>query len=392
MLVIIALLIVSLIYPQISQSRSYGPREMWITIALCFSFLAASLKTIPSILLERELNFKLLSTVDIIENISFYLVAVTFAFLGFGGYSYAIAAFVRSLLGLTIIYRYSSWPIGISFSYSTAKELFRYGIPFQLNSFIAMAKDRLSNLLVAGIIGRESFGLLAWSQKGPRLPLNFMDSIMKVTFPTFSRLQDDPELLKKSLNRSLYFIALVVFPLLSGISLIASNVIDLIPKYQKWTPALIPMYLFAVNAGIAAITTPLTNAFNAVGKISITTKFMIMWTILTWLFYPSLSHLYGYHGTAIATLLVGFSSFIVWLTAADLFHISIPRIIFHPTMATILLIISVSLVNQILLSPLHLIVIKIFVGTFVYSAYSYYFCKDDINWFYQQLKWSRLKK
>jgi len=391
-LVIIALVTVAVIYPKISASRSYGDKEMWITISLCFSFLAASLKTVPSIMLERELNFKLLSTIDIIENVLFYVVAVTFAFLGFGGYSYAIATFSRSILGLVIIYYRSPWDIGISFSLDTAKELFKYGIPFQLNSFIAMAKDRLSNLLVAGIIGRDSFGLLAWSQKGPRIPLNFMDAIMKVTFPTFARIQDDPELLKKSLTRSIFFIAIVVFPSLAGISVVAPDIISLIPKYSKWEPAIFPMYIFAVNAAIAAVTTPLTNAFNAVGKITITTRLMIMWTVLTWIFFPILSQRYGFIGTATANLIVGLSSFIVWLIAREIFGINVFKTIFHPLLATLLLIGSALVIDSTGSSHIVAIILKIFFGIIIYLGYQYRFTLKEVTWFYNQLKWLKVKK
>lgn len=391
-LVLIALVTVAIIYPQISLSRSYGSKEMWITVSLCFSFLAASLKTVPSILLERELNFKLLSTIDIIENLVFYVVAVAFAFMGFGGYSYAIATFSRSILGLVIIYYRAPWNIGISFSVDTAKELFKYGIPFQLNSFIAMAKDRLSNLLVAGIIGRDSFGLLAWSQKGPRIPLNFMDAIMKVTFPTFARIQDDPELLKKSLSRSVFFIAVVVFPALAGISVIAPDLISIIPKYSKWAPAILPMYLFAINAAIAAVTTPLTNAFNAVGKITITTRLMIMWTVLTWIFFPILSRQYGYIGTATANLIVGLSSFIVWLIARDIFGINVLKTIIHPLIATIFIVISSLVIDMTGTAPLYSIFLKILIGTAIYLTYQYRFTFNEITWFYNQLKWLKVKK
>ena len=391
LLVIIALIIVATIYPKISHSRSYGLKEMWITTSLCYAFFTASLKTIPSILLERELNFKLLSTIDIIENLSFYLVAVIFALLGFGGYSYAIATFVRSTLGVLIIYSRNWWPIGFSFSLDTTLSLFKYGIPFQLNSFIAMAKDRLSNILVASIIGRDAFGLLAWAQKGPRIPLSFMDAIMKVTFPTFSRIQDEKELLKKSLSRSIFFIALIVFPVLAGISLVSSDLINIIPKYQKWGLAIFPMYLFAINAAIAAITTPLTNAFNAVGKISITTKLMIMWTVLTWVTFPILSHLYGFTGTAAANLIVGLSSFIVWLIARDIFDLNISQTIFHPTLATIFIVISGVSINYINLSPANSLISKVISGITIYCLYQYLYCRKDIRWFYQQLKWTKPK-
>ena len=391
-LVFIALLIVAIIYPKIAISKSYGPQEMWILISLCFSFACASLKTIPSIQLERHLNFKLLSTIDIIENTIFYVVAVILAFFGFGVYSYAISTFIRSLVGLIIIYKISPWPIGFSFSINSAKKLFRYGIPFQVNSLIAMAKDRFSNLLVAGIIGRDSFGILAWAQKGPRIPLSFMDAIMRVTFPTFARIQEQKDLLKRSIEKSIYYISFFVFPALAGIAVIAPDIVNIIPKYGKWLPAIIPLYLFAVNAAIAAVTTPLTNAFNAVGKITTTTKLMIMWTILTWIFYPLLSYKYGYLGTSIATLIVGSSSFVVWYLANKIFNVNTFKIIIHPTLASILIVLSALLVGLIGI-PLYLtIIIKIVVGLIIYSLYSYYFSRDDVNWFIVQLKCLNSKK
>lgn len=387
LLVAIALLIVSLTFPKISQVKNYGPAETWILISLCFSFFAASLKTIPSILLERELSFGLLSKIDILENISFYLIAVILAFTGFGVYSYAWAAFFRSALGLILIYRYSPWPIGISFSLPTAKKLFRFGIPFQLNSLIAVAKDRLSNILVAGIIGRGSFGILSWAQKGPRMPLSLMDAVMKVTFPTFSRLQEDPLLLKRSIERSLFFIALFIFPSLCGISLIAPDLIQLIPKYSKWQPALLPLYLYAANAAIAAVTTPLTNAFNAVGKVTLTTRLMIMWTVLTWIFYPFLSYRFGYLGTATASLIVGSSSFLVWFLTNRLFAVNVFKVIIHPLLSSLIMLGAILLFQKISLPPLTAIFSKVILAVSIYSLYHYLFSRSQIIWFTKKILW-----
>jgi O-antigen/teichoic acid export membrane protein len=392
LLVILALTVVVLIYPGISSSKGYGSKEFWILISLCFSFVAASLKTIPSVQLERQLNFKLLSTIDIVENTLFYILAVLFAFLGFGVYSYAIATFIRSLVGLLIIYKYSPWPIGLSFSRESAAKLFKFGIPFQLNSFIAMAKDRLSNLFVAGIIGRESFGILSWAQKGPRIPLSFMDAIMKVTFPTFSRIQDQKEFLKRSIEKSIYYISFFVFPALAGIAMVAPDVINIIPRYGKWLPAVIPLYFFAANAAIAAVTTPLTNAFNAVGKIAITTKLMLMWTVLTWIFYPLLSYRYGFLGTSIAALIVGSSSFIVWYIADKVFFIDTFKTIFHPLASSLLMIVILTMVNIVNLPLLYSLIFKIILGISIYSIYNFYFSRSEINWFIVQVKCLSNKK
>ncbi len=387
-LVMIALIIA---FPIVSKQH-LGFNEIWIVISLCFSFMAASLKTIPSVLLERKLNFKLLSTIDIIENITFYLIAVIFAFLGFGTLSYAIATFVRSLLGLIIIYKFISWPIGFSFSKNVAKKLFKYGVPYQMNSLISVAKDRLSNLFVAQIIGTNSFGILAWAQKGPRMPLSFMDAIMKITFPTFSRLQDHKDLLKKSLNKSLFFIALIVFPALVGISFIGLDFIYIVPKYTKWLPAILPMYLYAFNSAIAAITTPITNAFNAIGKITLTTKFMVLWTILTWIFFPTLSWKFGYMGTVVASVIVGISSFIVWFVAQREFGFSIFESVKKPFLGSILMGLILLLVNQFNLNHLLNVIIKIIIGCLTYFIFIIFSSKDEINWFWQQIQCLKNKK
>ncbi len=376
----------------IVKSKNLGVNELWIVAALCFSFAAASLKTIPSVLLERRLNFKLISTIDIVENVTFYVFAVLFAFLGFGTLSYAIATFIRSFLGLIIIYSFSSWPIGFSLSKNVAKKLFKYGIPYQLNSFISVAKDKLSNLLVAGIIGTTSFGLLSWAQKGPRMPLSFMDAIMKVTFPTFARLQDNKELLKKSLEKSLYFIALVVFPVLVGISFVAIDFVYIVPKYTKWLPAIFPMYLYSFNYAIAAITTPITNAFNAIGKITLTTKFMIMWTVLTWIFYPLLSWKFGYIGTVWAAVIVGLSSFAVWIISRKYFDLNIFYSIRKPFFGSLAMIFVLVLINFLSLTPLVNILTKILFGVITYGLFLFVFSKEEVNWFLQQLQCLKNRK
>lgn len=385
-LVILSLVGVAIFYSHFSQSRGYGPKEFWILISLCFSFVAASLKTIPSVQLERNLNFKLFSIIDIAENITFYFFAVLFAFLGFEGYSYAIAIFIRSTLGLILMYHYSPWPIGFSFSIVSAKKLFKFGIPFQLNSFIALAKDRLSNLLVAGIIGREAFGILSWAQKGPRIPLSFMDAVMKVTFPTFSRIQDEADILKRSIEKSIFFISFLVFPSLVGIALLAPDIINFIPKYSKWMPAVLPLYFYAINAAIASVTTPLTNAFNAVGKITTTTKLMIMWTVLTWIFYPILSSRFGYLGTAVASLIVGSSSFVVWVLAYKIFHVSVIKNIANPLIGTFFMSIFIFALDYTNLPLIILIPTKILFGISTYLLIQLLLSSSQINWFLGQLK------
>ena len=72
----------------------------------------------------------------------------------------------------------------------------------------------------------------------------------------------------------------------------------LIPKYTKWEPALLSFYFFVGAAAIAGLTTPLTNALNAIGKIKTTLLLMVMWTTLTWIVTVIFIHFFGFQGVA----------------------------------------------------------------------------------------------
>lgn len=367
-------------------------QNQYLILALCFSFICASLKTIPSVLLERKLNFKILSTIDIAENLCFFTIAVFMALLGFSVNSFTIAIICRSLLGLIIIYKLSPWDIGFKFSKPAIKKLFRFGIPFQFNSLIALLKDQAPKLLVAKQIGAQGFGFLTFAEKGPRAPLSFMDAIQRVTFPTFARMQDQKEILTASIKKSIFFIALFIFPALTGIALVAPNVIQMVERYHQWQPALIPIYLYCISFAIAAVTTPLTNAFNAVGKILTTTKLMIMWTVLTWIFYPLLSIRYGFIGTAWAALVVGSSSIVAWIIAKKIFNFSTLKNIIHPLIASLLMILFLLPLNILLKNQFINLISKGILGATIYISYILIFCKKDIDWFIKQFKCYIIKK
>jgi len=65
--------------------------------ALLISFVLSSLKTIPSILLERKIKFQKIVMVQIIENTLFYLTIIILAVLKFGFMSFTFAVLGRSI-------------------------------------------------------------------------------------------------------------------------------------------------------------------------------------------------------------------------------------------------------------------------------------------------------
>ncbi|MDD5415713.1 MAG: oligosaccharide flippase family protein [Candidatus Daviesbacteria bacterium] len=336
--------------------------------ALLFSLFFSSLKTIPTVLLERKLEFNKWVIPQIIENIIFNLTAVTLAWKGFGVTSYTVAVLLSGFIGLFVTYIVQPWLPGIAFSVKSFKSILKFGIPYQANTLLAMVKDDGMTLFLGGVLGPSGVGFLGWAQKWAYAPLRFfMDQVIKVTFPAFSRLQDNRKDLSDLVSKSIFFICILVFPSLVMLVLVTPSLVQVIPKYIKWSPAVFALSVLTINSGLAAITTPLTNTLNAIGKITLTFKLMIMWTILTWIFVPALAVLYGVNGAAVGFAIVGLSSVIALYLVSKHVDINYLQSVGKPVLASIFMGICVFIISSLFSVSWQQIIGMVVAGLISYS-------------------------
>ncbi len=286
-----------------------GETGKWILLALGISFPLATFKTIPSVILERKLDFSKLIIPQIFEQIVFHGLLIYMALNGYGSVAYAYAILARSIIGVVIMSAIQPWSFGLAMDISSLKSLLGYGVKFQVNDFLARIKDQLFYLVLAMVLPLREFGYIQWAKNWSMYPYNLtVQNMMAITFPAFSRLQGHKPALKKAIEKSLFFITAAIFPILVGMSVFIFPFISLIPKWGKWQPAAISLILFSLSIAWSAISTPLTNTLNAIGKINLTLKLMVLWTTLTWILTPVGIYFFGFNGVAISALLISFTS------------------------------------------------------------------------------------
>ncbi len=286
-----------------------GITGQWILLSLAIAFPLASLKTIPSVILERKLDFSKLVIPQILEQLTFNGILIFLAIKGSGAVSYAYAIFARSIIGAVSMSIIQPWPIRFGFDKNSFQEMFKYGFKFQLNDLLARIKDQLFYLLLGFYFSLSEFGYINWGKNYSMYPYNLtVQNVMAITFPTFSRLQDNKDALRKAIEKSLFFITIAIFPILVGMSVFIWPFIQLVPKWVKWEPAVFSLIFFSLSIAWGAISTPLTNTLNAIGEINKTLKLMVMWTILTWIVTPVCIYFFGYNGVALSALLISFTS------------------------------------------------------------------------------------
>jgi len=302
---------------------------------LLLAFFISSLKTIPSIFLERKIQFQKIVQVQVIENTVFYLLSIILAILNFGVMSFTYAVIARAIVGLIAMYSISFWKPTLGVSIKSLKHLLSFGLLFQASSFLALFKDDLIILFLGKVLGFEALGYIGWAKKWAESPIRIiMDNISRVLFPVFSRIQGDKEKISRLLEKLLNYQTTLLAPTMVGLILLMEPLVNIIPRYNKWLPALPFFYIFCLSAFFSSYSTPFMNLFNALGKVKISFSFMLFWTVATWLLTPIFTRMFGLYGFPLNQLILSLTFAIVLYMAKKEVNFRFLHSVYKPLLAT----------------------------------------------------------
>ena len=287
---------------------------------------------------------------------------------------------------LIVIYIISPWKIGFAYEKTSLKKLLSFGIPFQANSLLALLKDDLINVYIGKVLPLTQVGYIGFAQKWAFLPLRLvLDNVIKIMFPSLSRLQHDKNAQRIVVEKSLFVIAFFIMPTAVGFIMLSPYFIDLIPGYQKWAPAYISIIFFALNTVAGSLSTPLTNFLYATGRARLALYFMTGWTALTWILTPLFIIWFGYNGVAFASFLVASSTMSIYFVAKRYINFSLIKPIIKPFLTSLVMLIFIYLTRG-MISSLPLLVIEVLIAGSIYMSIILVLSKKDLLRIYQFIR------
>jgi O-antigen/teichoic acid export membrane protein len=166
---------------------------------------------------------------------------------------------------------------------------------------------------------------------------------------------------------------------MAGMAIVANHFIELIPKYQKWEPALPILYFFCLNATISSLSNILVNVLDAMGQVKTTLILMIFWTVLTWIFTPIGIFLWGTTGVAVVSALITFSVVLTVILVKRIISFEFISSVWKPLVATTLMLIITFIERRILgVSWISLVVI-ISSGMIAYGGGTWLIAKKEVK-------------
>jgi PST family polysaccharide transporter len=232
---------------------------------MAFGLFNSSLRTIPTMALERELRFGALARIDLVQSLVATAVTLILAWRGAGAWALVLGSLVSAFVALVVLWIASPWVPTGRFRWPIVTRLARFGLPFQLNGLVWTMFSGWVPFIVGRQLGVAAVGYANWASNLASTPMMLSAILNRVAFPSYARLQADPAALAKYLSASIRrLLVLMAIPIAAGI-LLCPWLIPVLFR-TRWQPAVPLVQWFSFDTMMAVLTGIIASAQNATGR------------------------------------------------------------------------------------------------------------------------------
>lgn len=254
------------------------PEGVWVLRALSIELLLTGLRSAPTLLMERHLQFGRLAVLEVVLSLGFYATAVACAEAGYGVMSLVYAVLTQGTAGVVFAFAMRRWRPSLVLDREVLRPIMKFGIAYQTKNLVNFAAGAIAPVYGGRALGQAGLGFVNWAQNTGYFSLKLVQIMSRVSFPLYSRLQGNRPAFARSLERSLQICALgTLFFTGFGLAL-GPNLIGTVYT-GKWMPALNLFYVYVVGIGIGFVSPLVAPALDAMGKPQVMARFSIAWTV-----------------------------------------------------------------------------------------------------------------
>ena len=281
--------------------------------ALGVIFVISCFGRVPAALLEKSMQFKKISLIEIYTSIAYSLAAIILALLGMGIWSLVYAYILKTLTQNILFWAFSRWHPRLEFDKKAALEMFHFGKFIFLGAMVWFLKMNLDNLLVGKLLGVAALGLYAIAFNIANFGADyFSNKVHRVIFPAFSKIQADKDDLKSSFLKVTKHVGIFAFPFCAGLCLLSKDLITVVYG-QKWIAAAPILSVLAFVGLFNTLPVAIHPLLNALGYSKSGFWFCALQVALFFLFISPAAKLYGLNGVGVVVVLSQLIAVIAYL-------------------------------------------------------------------------------
>lgn len=266
---------------QYAASFYNEPKLTAIVIVAALSILLNPLYTIHYKLLERDLEFKTISKINLSGILIGSIAAIIGAFLGLGVYALILQSLVSSAIRLVMILFYKRWIPSFDFNFKEIKHMIWYSLKFKASNMVMYFERNIDYLILGKFFTSAILGYYAFAYNIMYTPVKRISYIFsEVLFPSFSSFKNDKQKIINGYFKSMNLIALLSIPAMTILAFNADFVIHLVFG-QKWDEAIPIVRILCFAGAVQSISQFGDVIFSSIGKPEVTLYVSIGRTALT---------------------------------------------------------------------------------------------------------------
>jgi PST family polysaccharide transporter len=250
---------------------NHAPDLAQLLSVMSLSIPLEGLSIVQSALLRRDMDFKSLSIRSNVSVLIGGVAGIAMALAGFRAWSLVGQQLVRDFSALLLLWKLGNWRPRLEFSWMHLKDL----MGFSVHNFVAQlgifADMQAGSVLLGVLFGPVAVGLYRLADRLMNsVVVMATSSIQSVSLPEFSRVQDQPEELRKSALSCIRLSATVTVPALACMAVVSGPLMATLgSRWVAATDVLRVLCLLGMSLVLSYFTGPLLQALGRTKQLAI---------------------------------------------------------------------------------------------------------------------------
>jgi PST family polysaccharide transporter len=198
------------------------------------------LQSVPFLVLERQVRFGWVGTLEFAGTVAFYGTALVLAARHAGPATLVGASVGQAALVTIAAHIVQPWKPKLRFELASIRRLLKFGAAFQGGNALTFANNAVTPLIVGARLGSDALGIIQFAESTAFFPSLVVGLVRRVYFPFLCRLQSDREAFRREFEEAVVLCALPSFFCFGLFAGAAPAIVSIIygPKWASAVPAL----------------------------------------------------------------------------------------------------------------------------------------------------------
>ncbi len=220
-----------------------------LTRLYCLVFIINGFSAVQQARFTRDMNFKIQTMISLPATLIGGAVGILLAVLDYGVWSLVWSQLAVAGISSFSFWMYSSWRPGLIFSRKLFMKHFGFGFKITASSLLDTIFNNAYLIIIGKFFAPAQVGYFTRAETMKQLPIkNLSSALNKVTYPLFSKIQDDDLKLRDIYSRLMKIVLFLIAPTMVLLGVIAEPLFRFLFT-EKWLPA-VPYFQILCIVGI----------------------------------------------------------------------------------------------------------------------------------------------